>query len=271
MATVEDGLAPMLTELSKNFTIVKLGKEDLRFDSIVSQLPEGSIIFWRLVGEDHIKNTHLADRLTKHGCQLVNSLDATTKANDKFLSYEVLSEKGILSIPTWVCAPGVKIPENHIVKPRFGAKGVDVLFGEITIDKVYEPVSSHALSESTSDWIMQPYVPDSSQWLRVIVINGKAVSAYKRIPPEGKNIANVHQGATREYVKVEPDLAALAVKTADALGLNIAGIDITNKPYLIVEANSVPAIPEKAEQDFVQEAVKFVMLNNSVRYYENAN
>jgi ribosomal protein S6--L-glutamate ligase len=267
---VEDGLAPLLAELSKNFTIVKLGKEDLRFDNIISQLPEGSLVFWRLVGEDHVRNANLAERLTKYGYKLVNSLDATTKANDKFLSYEILSEKGIPSIPTWVCAPGVKIPTNHIVKPRFGAKGVDVLFGEITTDKVYEPVSSLALSNDTTDWIMQPYVPDSSDWLRVIVVNGKAVSAYKRIPPEGKNIANVHQGATREYVNVEPDLAALAVKTADALGLTIAGIDITNKPYLIVEANSVPAIPEKAEQDFVQEAVKFVMSNNSVRYYESA-
>jgi glutathione synthase/RimK-type ligase-like ATP-grasp enzyme len=263
---VEDGLAPLLSELSKNFTIIKLGKEDLRFDNIVSQLPEGSVIFWRLVGEDHIRNANLAERLTKHGYKLVNSLDATTKANDKFLSYEILSEKGIPSIPTWVCAPGVKIPENHIVKPRFGAKGVDVLFGEITVDKVYEPVSNHALSENTGDWIMQPYVPDSGDWLRVIVVNGKAVSAYKRIPPEGKNIANVHQGATREYVNIEPDLAVLAVKTADALGLTISGIDITNKPYLIVEANSVPAIPQKAEREFVGEAVKFVMSNSLVRY-----
>lgn len=253
-----DSFKPLLTEMSKTYNIEKFHKEEATFQNIKETLPPKSIILWRILNANQTKAKNLAEKLTEEGHILINPYYATQQSEDKLKTFNILSEHKIPTIPTWECAAGVRIPDNHIVKPRFGTKGENILFGNITHEKIFEPVSSNALSTETYDWIMQPYIPQSNKWLRVLIVNGEPIVAYKRIPPEGRNIANVHQGARREYVKINDNLARVAIKTAKVLGLTIAGIDLTHDPYLVVEANSVPSVPEEAAEKFTESTIKYL-------------
>ena len=53
---------------------------------------------------------------------------------------------------------------------------------------------------------------------------------------------NVSRGAVPKHFQVEPEVEALAVKSADALGCKIAGVDImeSDRGPLVHEVNSQP-------------------------------
>lgn len=251
-----DGLEPLLAEMNQKYDVRKFYNEAATFKDITETLPPESVIIWRMLNAQNSKTKQLAEKLAEEGYILINSHTATTNADDKLETFKILSNHKIPTIPTWECAAGVNIPENHIVKPRFGMKGENVLFGNITLEKIFEPTSVKALAEADCEWVMQPYIPESSRWLRVLVVNGEPIVAYRRIPPQGRNIANVSQGARREYVKLDSKVAKIATRAAETLNLTIAGIDITHAPHLVVEANSVPAIPEEAAGKFSKEMLK---------------
>jgi gamma-F420-2:alpha-L-glutamate ligase len=258
ISNFKDNLKGLLNELDKTYNVETFYKDEANFKNIVDKLPPESIILWRMLETKEIKTKSLAERLTAEGYILINLYSATKKANDKLETFNILSEAKIPTIPTWECAAGVSIPENHIVKPRFGMKGENILFGKITREKIFEPVSAKALAPENYDWIMQPYVPESNKWLRVLIVNGEAIVAYRRIPPQGRNVANVNQGAKKEYIKLEDSITKIAVKTATTLGLTVAGIDMTHEPYLVVEANSVPSVPDEAVERFSKEVKKYL-------------
>ena len=256
--STRDSVKPLLSEINKKYNLQKFYEEEATFKNITSSLPPKSIILWRMLNTKDFKVKNLAEKLTEEGYILINSYDATKKADDKLETFKILSEHKIPTIPTWECAAGVNIPDNHIVKPRFGMKGENILFGQITREKIFEPASAKALAAENYDWIMQPYVPESHKWLRVLIVNGEPIVAYKRIPPQGRNIANVNQGAKLEYVKLDESITKIAIKTAKTLNLTIAGIDLTHAPHLVVEANSVPAVPEAAAERFSKETLKYL-------------
>jgi glutathione synthase/RimK-type ligase-like ATP-grasp enzyme len=77
---------------------------------------------------------------------------------------------------------------------------------------------------------------------RVFVVNGRAVAAMRR---RGKSwLNNVARGASCEQIKLDAQMAALAVKATEALAMDYAGVDIIQDKdgqYMIIEVNSIPA------------------------------
>jgi glutathione synthase/RimK-type ligase-like ATP-grasp enzyme len=242
------------------FNVIPLHSETITVKQIIETIPEGSVIIWRVLPDHAQGKIRAIAELEEKGYTVINSAEATETANDKLLAYKKLLEHKTPTIPTWECAAGVQIPVNHIVKPRFGLKGENILYGENTVETILEAPTSKAVAPNVQNWIMQPYIPASEKWLRVLVVNGEPIVAYRRVPKKGSNIANVSQGATRQIVELTNSLKTIAVHATKNVGLHISGVDITHEPHLIVEVNSVPAIPEFAVEETVNQFE--IMLNS---------
>jgi ribosomal protein S6--L-glutamate ligase len=66
----------------------------------------------------------------------------------------------------------------------------------------------------------------------------------KRQAPEGEFRSNLHRGGTASLVRITPEERATAIRAAQTMGLNVAGIDIlrSNHGPLVIEVNSSPGL-----------------------------
>ena len=71
---------------------------------------------------------------------------------------------------------------------------------------------------------------------------GEVVGAMRREAPAGEFRANYALGGSVRAVRLEPDTAAMAVRAADTLDLDLAGVDILFSPDgpKILEVNANP-------------------------------
>lgn len=80
--------------------------------------------------------------------------------------------------------------------------------------------------------------------IRIIVIDGKVEGAMKRQAKKGEFRSNLHQGAIARPVKLYPEEEQLAIRTAQLLGLDVAGVDLlrSDRGPLILEVNASPGL-----------------------------
>jgi gamma-F420-2:alpha-L-glutamate ligase len=121
-------------------------------------------------------------------------------------------------------------------------------------------------AKSGSDFIFQQYVKAShGRDVRVLVINGLAVAAMERRSTDGSFKSNISLGGVGTAFEPPADMAALAVRVAGVLGLDVAGVDILLDAdgYRICEANSSPGFQglEKACRISVPDAIFSGMLD----------
>jgi glutathione synthase/RimK-type ligase-like ATP-grasp enzyme len=187
---------------------------------------------WRLSENMWPSTRHLAESLGAHGQQVVNSVHALNMCADKLLTATVLGAAGVPCTQSTAVLPGSIVAKGTVAKPVFGAGGRDILFGPCTV----------AL-DSREPWLTQPHVGDGADFLRVLVVGGAVIGAYRRIPAHDARTNNVETGGTREYVDVTDIERDLAVAAAAACGALIAGVDLTPEPRQVLEVNGSPGIP----------------------------
>ena len=66
----------------------------------------------------------------------------------------------------------------------------------------------------------------------------------RRIAPEGEFRSNLHRGARVEKITLTDQENQIAIRAANILGLNIAGVDLmrSDRGPLILEVNSSPGL-----------------------------
>lgn len=90
---------------------------------------------------------------------------------------------------------------------------------------------------------LQEYIAEAAGTdVRVMVLNGEAVAAMRRIARAGEFRANIHLGGRAEAHIPDPAETALARAAVDALGLDLGGVDIlrTAGGPLLLEVNACP-------------------------------
>jgi gamma-F420-2:alpha-L-glutamate ligase len=98
-------------------------------------------------------------------------------------------------------------------------------------------------AQSGSDFIFQQYIEAShGRDVRVLVINGRAVAAMERRSTDGSFKSNISLGGVGTSFEPPAEMAELAVRVTQVLGLDVAGVDILldRDRYRICEANSSP-------------------------------
>jgi len=80
--------------------------------------------------------------------------------------------------------------------------------------------------------------------IRVLVVGGKVVASMLRTGRMGDFRANLHRGGKAETVVITDEEARTAVRSAEVLGLNVAGVDLlrSNRGPVVLEVNSSPGI-----------------------------
>ena len=80
--------------------------------------------------------------------------------------------------------------------------------------------------------------------LRCLVIGDKVIAAMKRQGKEGEFRSNLHRGGSASLIKITPEERSTAVRAAQTMGLNVAGVDLlrSNHGPVVMEVNSSPGL-----------------------------
>lgn len=195
------------------------------------------------------------------GIYSLNESVAISRSRDKLRALQILSRKGI-GMPVTGFAHSTKMTKELIklvggaplvIKLLEGTQGKGVVLAET--DGAAESVVE-AFREMDAYFLVQEFIEEARGCdIRCFVIGSKVVAAMMRKAKDGEFRSNLHRGGSAEEVKLTPTERSTAVNAAQALGLNVAGVDILrskNGP-LVMEVNSSPGLEgiEKSTQEDV--------------------
>lgn len=199
-------------------------------------------------------STYLSISIIRHmkrnGVLVVNTAHAIERAIDKLYTMQVLAEKGI-SIPKTMFAKcpidaevvAKQIGYPVIVKTLRGTQGGGVFLCE-TQDSLRD-LSEILVHQGSDDSpvLFQEFIATSrGRDVRAFCVGGKVLACMERKSTDGSFKSNITRGGVGQPVEITPELSKIALETCDALGLEVAGIDLlfTNGGYTVCEANSAP-------------------------------
>jgi ribosomal protein S6--L-glutamate ligase len=194
--------------------------------------------------------TAVVRQLEQMGVFTLNSAQAIGTSRDKLRAFQILSAHEIGFPPTAF----VRDRESArtaleqvggapvIIKLIEGAQGAGVILADT---KKSAEAIIEAFLVARQDVIVQKFVSESrGRDLRVLVVGSKAVAAMRRRAAPDEFRSNVHRGGRTERARLTPELEALALKSAQILGLRVAGVDLieSDEGPLVLEVNSSPGL-----------------------------
>ena len=102
--------------------------------------------------------------------------------------------------------------------------------------------------------------------MRCLVVGDKVVASMMRKGKEGEFRSNLHRGGTAKLIKITPEERRTAVRSAQVMGLNVAGVDLlrSSRGPVVMEVNSSPGLEgiEKATgKDVASMIIEFIEKN----------
>ena len=183
------------------------------------------------------------------GVRVVNTSAATAAANDKIWSAALMAARGVPMPRTGVAwsmdaaaALAREMGYPVVVKPSNGSWGRMVALADDEEDlRAILEHREYMPQPEMKVHMLQEYVPKPGRDIRVTVVGGRPVAGIYRYSEHW--ITNTARGGKAEPAPVEGELGEIAVRAAEAVGLEIAGVDIFEHPekgYLVNEVNPVP-------------------------------
>lgn len=206
------------------------------------------------------------------GVYPVNESVGISRSRDKLRSMQLLSREGI-GLPTTVFAHRTSDPAELlriaggapvVIKLLEGTQGIGVILGETT--KSAESIIQ-AFGGVDTNILVQQFVKEANgEDIRCLVVGERVVAAMLRKGKEGDFRSNLHRGGTAESIKITPKERATALKAANAVGLNVCGVDLlrSNDGPVVMEVNSSPGLEgvEKATGvDVAGKIIEFIEKN----------
>ncbi len=191
-------------------------------------------------------------RVEGAGGRLLNRPAALLTAHDKLATAVVLGRAAVPQPRTaHVRDARAELPFGppYVVKPRFGSWGRDVFLCEDRrgLQACLGGVAGRRWFRRQGA-LVQELVRPTGVDLRVVVAGGVVIGAVERVASHGEWRTNVALGARRRAVDPGEEARMLAVRAADAVGLDLAGIDLVGGEdgrYLVLEVNgAVDFTPE---------------------------
>lgn len=214
------------------------------------QLPKYDAIIPRIGASITFYGTAVVRQFEMMGTVSINESVAISRSRDKLRSLQLLSRKGI-GLPRTGFAHR---PDNIgdliknvggaplVIKLLEGTQGIGVVLADTA--KAAESIIE-AFMGLNANILVQEYIKEAGGAdIRCLVVGGKVVAAMKRQAPEGEFRSNLHRGGSAEVVRLSADERKTAVAAAQAMGLNMCGVDIlrSNHGPLVMEVNSSPGL-----------------------------
>jgi ribosomal protein S6--L-glutamate ligase len=184
------------------------------------------------------------------GTYTPNPSDAILRARDKLRAHQLLAAQGI-DMPVTVFGDNpddtqdllsMLGPPPHVVKLNEGAQGTGVI---LTEKHSASKGTIEALRGLNANFLVQEYIAEAQGCdLRCFVVGERVVAAMQRHAAEGDFRANLHLGGTAERACASQQEQEVAVQSARALGLAVAGVDLirSSRGPLVLEVNSTPGL-----------------------------
>lgn len=194
--------------------------------------------------------TQLGVMLLKH-FELMNipstlSMGGLLTARNKYLALQSLHAVGIKIPESVLIASRIKSEEPTeylspplVMKLLSGTQGIGVML--VRDVKEAGPIID-TLSELDQMICLQKYLPNPGEDIRVFLAGGEIVAAMKRKAAAHEWRSNIHIGGHGIAHKPSQAEAETAAKAAEAVGVEIAGVDLIsvgNEPY-VIEVNASP-------------------------------
>ena len=179
-----------------------------------------------------------------------NTAAGIANSRDKLRANQILSRHGIAMPPTaFVRDRADVIPAIErvggapvVLKLLEGTQGIGVILApEI---KVAEAIIE-TLQSTRQNVLIQKFIKESKgRDIRAFVIGDRVVAAMRRIAHGDEFRSNVHRGGGVERVELDTEYAHAAVRSAQIMGLKIAGVDMleSDDGPLVMEVNSSPGL-----------------------------
>ncbi len=179
-----------------------------------------------------------------------NTANGISNSRDKLRSLQILSRHHI-GIPrtTFVNDKKDVIPAIErvggapvVIKLIEGTQGIGVLLAESlkTAESIIE-----LLQSQKQDVLIQKFVAESKRKdIRAFVVGDRVVAAMRRVAQGQEFRSNVHRGGVAEAVDLPQEYRDTAVRSAQILGLRVAGVDMleSNAGPQVMEVNSSPGL-----------------------------
>lgn len=182
------------------------------------------------------------------GIYVINGSQAIAESRDKMRSLQVLCAAG-LRVPATVMSRssrGLRAAVNSVkgmpvvLKVLEGTQGVGVML-------IHTPISLSSVLDTMrsmeQDVIMQQFIAEGAgRDYRAFVVGKRVVAAMMRTAPAGEFRSNIHRGGEGKLVQLPKTFEKAALKAAEILGLEVAGVDLmeSHEGPLIIEVNSSP-------------------------------
>ncbi len=191
----------------------------------------------------------LISQLSLMGIPLVNGPGAIRVASNQFLTLQVLLAAGV-PVPDTLfinAAGGTRDATVHVggypvvVKEINGRQGAGVVL--VKNENELAQVVQTRLQKARG-LLLQRFIPTRGRRdIRALVVGGEVVGAMRLLPPPGEFRANYHLGATGQVEVLTDRVAGIAVEATRAVGLDIAGVDLSmdakGRVY-VIEVNYAP-------------------------------
>lgn len=184
------------------------------------------------------------------GAVTPNPSDAILRARDKLRAHQILAAHGI-DMPVTVFGDNpddtadllsLLGPPPHVVKLTEGAQGRGVI---LTEKASATRGTVEALRGLYANFLVQEFIGEAGGAdLRCLVVGDRVVASMGRQAAEGDFRANLHSGGLAVAQACTEEEALIAVRSAQALGLGVAGVDILRaaRGPLVLEVNSTPGL-----------------------------
>lgn len=199
-----------------------------------------------------------------------NSALGITSSRDKLRSLQILSRHPDIGIPATEFVrrredvmPAIARVGGApvIIKLIEGTQGVGVILAETakSAAAIFE-----TLQIARQNVLIQKFVAESTgRDVRAIVVGDRVVAAMRRVAQAGEFRSNVHRGGRTEAVQLSDVYERTAIRAAQVIGLNVAGVDMLEgaEGPEIMEVNSSPGlegIEGATGLDVAGEMIRFV-------------
>jgi len=214
------------------------------------QLPHYDIVIPRIGSAITFYGTAVLRQFEVLGSYPLNESVAITRARDKLRSLQLLAREGI-DLPVTGIAHSPDDTSDLIemvggaplvVKLVEGTQGIGVVLAETrqaaeSVIDAFRGLNAHIL--------VQEYIKEAKGCdIRCLVVGDEVVAAIERQAKEGDFRSNLHRGGVARIANITPQERAIAIKAAQTLGLDVAGVDIlrASRGPLVMEVNASPGL-----------------------------
>ena len=180
----------------------------------------------------------------------LNESVAIGRSRDKLRALQLLARAGV-GLPVTAFAHGPRQADDVVtevggapvvIKLLEGTQGMGVILAETeaSAKSIIEAFSAANVNILVQEFVREAAGAD----VRALVIGGRIVAAMKRTGRKGEFRSNLHRGGKAEPVELTPEEQATALRSVEALGLNVAGVDMlrSSRGPLVLEVNASPGI-----------------------------